>query len=152
VKNVQTSRAHSTAFLPPLCVSSNSWFFSQLTKPQQFFSQAVMVMRAFAFAGRDVRVLILLGLCYLVVVGLNIYIFCINAAFLPRELYYILPRTGCFPNLGNEAFAIRLGVSLLGLLVNPTDQLTVVNGTLIFYANRGISLTRVPSLRRFSWT
>ena len=111
-----------------------------------------MVMRAFAFAGRDLRVLILLGLCYLVVVGLNIYIFCINAVFLPRELYYILPRTGCFPDFGDEGFAIRLGVSLLNLLLNATDQLTVVNGTLIFYANRGVSLTRVSSLRRFSWT
>lgn len=70
-----------------------------------------MMMRAYAFTSRNRRVFILLILCYVALVGINIWVFC-GRVDIPVELYVILQRTGCFPNYGEGIMAVRIGVSV----------------------------------------
>jgi len=70
-----------------------------------------MLMRAFAFCGRDRRILALLGSCYTCLVLIDIWVFCTKVDVLPQQLYVILDGTGCFPNYGAGFMALRIGVS-----------------------------------------
>lgn len=72
-------------------------------------------MRAYAFTSRDGRVLMLLSTCYAILVGVNIWVFCINVD-VPLQLYAVLGRSGCFPNYGEGVMAMRIGVSLFSNL------------------------------------
>ncbi len=69
-------------------------------------------MRAYAFTSRSRHVLILLGICYISLVFLNVWVFCVRID-VPLELYIALRHTGCFPNYGKGLMAMRIGVSLL---------------------------------------
>lgn len=71
-----------------------------------------MMMRAYAFTSRNRQTLILLGLCYTVLVAINIWVFCIHIN-IPLELYAVLKRTGCFPDYGEGFMAKRIGVSII---------------------------------------
>jgi hypothetical protein len=72
-------------------------------------------MRAYAFTARNRRVLILLGVCYAILIGINIWVFCFHID-IPVQLYIILGRTGCFPNYGVGVMAVRIGVSVIKAL------------------------------------
>lgn len=76
-------------------------------KPQP----AVMLIRAVAFAGRDLRIIALLGSCYLGLVGIDVWVFCVEVDILPAIFFTVLGGTGCFPNYGNEGMGRRIGVS-----------------------------------------
>ncbi|KXN91109.1 hypothetical protein AN958_02885 [Leucoagaricus sp. SymC.cos] len=76
----------------------------------QFIPQGVMMMRAYAFTSRNRRVLILLGACYAVLIGLNIWVFCFDVV-IPVELYIVLGQTGCFSDWGDGGMGIRIGIA-----------------------------------------
>lgn len=73
-------------------------------------------MRAYAFAGRRTSILLLLGSCYLGLLGVDIWAFCTAIDVLPTALYtvtsiiYHTKGTGCFPNYGAGFMALRIGV------------------------------------------
>jgi hypothetical protein len=97
-------------------ISSNS-FLKVNAPPLQFthnlliFKTGVMMMRAYAFTSRNRRVLIILGTCYIILIGVNIWVFCIKID-IPAELYVVLGDSGCFANYGpNGTIAMRIGVS-----------------------------------------
>ncbi|KAJ7493282.1 hypothetical protein B0H11DRAFT_2156296 [Mycena galericulata] len=60
----------------------------------------VMLMRAYAFAGRKAKVLALLITVYAGLVGIDIWFFGTNAVSLPDIVYEALGGTGCFPDYG----------------------------------------------------
>jgi len=71
-----------------------------------------MVMRAYAFTGRNLSVKLLLGTCYSALLALDIWVFCGPLENLP-ELFYIFMRgSGCFPNYGGSFMAAKIGVRL----------------------------------------
>ncbi|TFK17054.1 hypothetical protein FA15DRAFT_676335 [Coprinopsis marcescibilis] len=99
-----------------------------LLAPCQFFPQAVMVMRAYAFTGRDTRVMVMLGLCYAGLVGVDIWAFCAHIK-MPNYLFYLAlkPFTGCFPNYGSGVMGIRIGLSMLAaILMDLVSLVTVI--------------------------
>ncbi|KAF9563574.1 hypothetical protein CPC08DRAFT_705888 [Agrocybe pediades] len=97
-----------------------------LLGPCQFFSQAVMLMRAFAFCGRDKRVLVLLGSCYTCLLVLDIWVFCTKVDVLPKELYVVINGVGCFPNYGAGFMALRIGYSMLAAILMDLLSLVVI--------------------------
>ncbi|RXW22364.1 hypothetical protein EST38_g3493 [Candolleomyces aberdarensis] len=103
-----------------------------LLAPYQFFSQAVMMMRAWAFTGRDWRMFIVLGLSYSVLLGIDIWAFCTHIYMPPRAFYDILGPTGCFPNYGSGLMAIRIGISMLAATLMDLVSLAIV----VIYCNR----------------
>jgi len=66
--------------------------------PMQLFAPAVILMRAYAFAGRNVKVLALLLFFYAGLVTISIWLFCTNVPTLPDTVYQYLGGTGCFPD------------------------------------------------------
>ncbi|PPQ75111.1 hypothetical protein CVT24_010066 [Panaeolus cyanescens] len=80
-----------------------------LLAPCQFFSQAVMMMRAYAFSGRSKKILVLLGFCYLCLLGTDIWVFCTQVDVPPRDFYLVQGGSGCFPNYGDGFMALRIG-------------------------------------------
>ncbi|KAF5361776.1 hypothetical protein D9756_002168 [Leucocoprinus leucothites] len=79
--------------------------------PCQFISQGVMLMRAYAFTSRNPRVLLLLCSSYAVVVGVNIWAFCVSIE-IPVKLYLVLGQTGCFSNYGDGVMGVRIGYTI----------------------------------------
>lgn len=67
-------------------------------------------MRAYAFTGRDWRVLVALGICYCALLGIDIWAFCSHVNMPPPLFYTSMGPTGCFPNYGSGVMAIRIGV------------------------------------------
>lgn len=76
-------------------------------------------MRAYAFTSRSRQVLLILGLCYLFLVGFNIGVFCAPIDIL-EELYTVIGPTGCFPDFGDGFMGRRVGVSDRGN-TSPSD-------------------------------
>ncbi|KAF8972755.1 hypothetical protein BDZ97DRAFT_1782509 [Flammula alnicola] len=114
-----------------------------LLAPCQFFSQAVMMMRAFAFAGRSKRILALLGSCYICLLGVDIWVFCTQIVIPPTELYVLLGGTGCFPNYGDGFMALRIGYSMLAaIMMDLISLVVVVVHCLRSGWNRDVSLAR----------
>ncbi|KDR80847.1 hypothetical protein GALMADRAFT_241325 [Galerina marginata CBS 339.88] len=97
-----------------------------LLAPYQFFSQAVMVMRAFAFTGRNRRIFILLGMCYLGLVGVDLWAFCTYFDTIPPIGYALLGGTGCFPNYVDAVIGLRIGYSMLAATLMDLLSLVVV--------------------------
>ncbi|KAF8964932.1 hypothetical protein BDZ97DRAFT_1814058 [Flammula alnicola] len=108
--------------------------------PCQFFSQAVMMMRAFAFAGRSKRILALLGSCYIGLLGVDIWAFCTQIAMPPTQLYVVLGGTGCFPNYGDGLMALHIG--LAAIMMDFISLVVVVIHCLRSGWNRDVSLAR----------
>jgi hypothetical protein len=69
-----------------------------------------MMMRAWAFTGRDWRILIILGLSYSALLGIDVWAFCTHIYMPPRAFYDVLGPNGCFPNYGTGLMANRIGV------------------------------------------
>lgn len=86
---------------------------TKLTKDlMSYFNPAVMAMRAYAFSGRDRRVLIPLATCYLGLLAVNIWVFCIHIEAIPESFYILIGGTGCFPNYGDQIMVEKIGVSI----------------------------------------
>ncbi|TEB21960.1 hypothetical protein FA13DRAFT_1799296 [Coprinellus micaceus] len=95
--------------------------------PYQCFSQGVMLMRAYAFTGRDRRVLMLLCTCYAILLGVNFWAFCTHLSMPPPEYFLFLGPMGCFPNYGSGVMAIRIGLSMLAAtLMDLVSLITVL--------------------------
>ena len=73
---------------------------------------AVMLMRAYAFSGRNKKVMVLLASCYAGLILVDIWAFCKKVDMPPSILYSVLGGTGCFPNYGEESMALRVGVCI----------------------------------------
>lgn len=71
-----------------------------------------MVMRAYAFSGRNRWVLIPLATCYLGLLAVNVWVFCIRIEAIPPSFYILIGGTGCFPNYGDQVMAEKIGVSI----------------------------------------
>ncbi|KAF9038630.1 hypothetical protein BJ165DRAFT_1531690 [Panaeolus papilionaceus] len=97
-----------------------------LLAPCQFFSQAVMMMRAYAFSGRSKKILALLGFCYLCLLATDIWVFCTQVEEPPPIFYLIQGGSGCFPNYGEGFMALRIGYSMLAAILMDLVSLVVV--------------------------
>ncbi|KAL0961310.1 hypothetical protein HGRIS_006269 [Hohenbuehelia grisea] len=87
----------------------------------QLSAQAVILIRAYAFTGRNKWVLAVLSTCYLAIMGAEIWLF--GSRFVvPEEIFFIFGTSGCF---GNDAgaqksglfqfhFALQTGMVVLG--------------------------------------
>jgi hypothetical protein len=71
----------------------------------------VMLMRAYAFTGRNIRVLVLLLVFYAALIGIDVWFFCFNVVTLPDLAYELLGGTGCFPDYAANNGSERLAVS-----------------------------------------
>ena len=69
-------------------------------------------MRAYAFSGRNRWVLIPLATCYLGLLAVNVWVFCIRIEAIPASFYILIGGTGCFPNYGDQVMAEKIGVSI----------------------------------------
>ncbi|KAF7289448.1 hypothetical protein HMN09_01338700 [Mycena chlorophos] len=78
--------------------------------PLQLFAPAVMIMRAYAFAGRHKPTLMLLLVLYLALIGLDVWFFCFDVPTLPDSAFAALHGTGCFPFYTTRSDSIRLTV------------------------------------------
>ncbi|KAJ6474650.1 hypothetical protein C8R47DRAFT_1221060 [Mycena vitilis] len=83
-----------------------------LLLPMQLFAPAVMLMRAYAFTGRSVRVLVLLLAFYAALVGIDIWFFCFNVVPLSDSMYEALGGTGCFPDYAASGGSTRLLIAM----------------------------------------
>lgn len=82
-----------------------------------------MLMRAYAFAGRNRRVLLLLGTCFAGLLGVNIWVFWSHIEVPPPLFYVVLNGSGCFPNYGEGTMGLRLGVSHFHkLIIYPSSH------------------------------
>ncbi|KAJ7156886.1 hypothetical protein C8R43DRAFT_407421 [Mycena crocata] len=85
--------------------------------PMQLFAPGVMLMRAYAFTGRNAKILVLLLAFYLALVAIDIWFFCIDVVPLPDITYEVLGGTGCFPDYtalhGGERLLISMAASTL---------------------------------------
>ncbi len=90
---------------------------SILSKP------AVMFMRAYAFSGRNRKVLVVLSSAYICLIGGDIYLFFVNVPVPHRgEFGSALPQSGgCFPDYTTTIFGSRIGVSSLRVLGSIPD-------------------------------
>lgn len=74
-----------------------------------------MLMRAYGFAGRNKRILALLGSFYVALLGIDVWAFCSRVEIPPQAFYALFDLffdgTGCYPNYGSNVMALRIGVS-----------------------------------------
>ncbi|KIM39675.1 hypothetical protein M413DRAFT_415733 [Hebeloma cylindrosporum] len=89
-------------------------------------NRSVMLMRAYAFSGRNRNVLALLASCYTCLVLVDLWAFCRKVDMPPPILYAILGDTGCFPNYGEVYMALRIGYSMLAAILMDLVSLVVV--------------------------
>jgi len=86
---------------------------------------AVMLMRAHAFAGRSVRVLILLLTFYATLAGIDVWYFCFNIQPMSDLAYEVLGNTGCFPDYSHNK-GMQLIITLSTSLVMEFVSLSVI--------------------------
>lgn len=111
-----------------------------LQAPLQIIPHAVMMMRAYAFTGRNRKILIGLSLLYIALIAVNLRVF-ITENTLPSEGFYdILGPMGCFPNYGIPSMAARMGYVMIAAVVTDGVSLAV-----ILVANHIFPLTKVSS-------
>ncbi|KIM46924.1 hypothetical protein M413DRAFT_440489 [Hebeloma cylindrosporum] len=108
--------------------------------PCQILSQAVMLMRAHAFSGRNKKILVLLASCYICLVVVDIWAFCWKVDMPPPILYSILGGTGCFPNYEGEVMALRTG--LAAILMDLVSLVVVVMHCVKSRWDQDVSLAR----------
>ncbi|KAF9465540.1 hypothetical protein BDZ94DRAFT_323046 [Collybia nuda] len=113
-----------------------------LLAPCQVFPQGVMLMRAYAFSGRNKKVLLLLCICYAGLIGVDIWVFCTHIAVPPTIFYLALGKTGCFPDYGDGFMALRIGYSMLAATLMDLASLSVVIVHCYRTRGREISLGR----------
>ncbi|KAJ7623645.1 hypothetical protein FB45DRAFT_111831 [Roridomyces roridus] len=104
--------------------------------PMQLFPPGVMLIRSYAFTGRNPKVLAFLLLCYAGLVSVDIWFFCTNVPRLPDVVYEFLPGgTGCFPD-----YAVDGGNRLIASIVRPFLVLLCMNFILYKAASSGMDL------------
>lgn len=91
-----------------------------------------MLMRAYAFSGRDKRVLALLLLCYAGLVAVDIWSFCTHVSTIPEIAFIALGGTGCYPYYGKGYMGFRIGVSRL--IVSLFDLVLMRLSSIRWYA------------------
>lgn len=97
-----------------------------LQAPLQIIPHAVMMMRAYAFTGRNRKILIGLSLLYIALIAVNLRVF-ITENTLPSEGFYdILGPMGCFPNYGIPSMAARMGYVMIAAVVTDGVSLAVI--------------------------
>ncbi|KAF5316679.1 hypothetical protein D9619_006225 [Psilocybe cf. subviscida] len=101
-----------------------------LLAPFQFFAQAVLFLRAYAFSGRKRWVLAILTVGYLLVIAADTYLFFV-AVPVPRlsKFGLILRGTGgsgCFPDYSTKAMGRRIGFAILASTLLDLSSLTIV--------------------------
>lgn len=69
-----------------------------------------MLLRAYAFADKKAAVLLMLGIGFVGLVAIGIWVFCINIPVLPIEFYEQSGIRGCFPDYGSNVMGLRIGV------------------------------------------
>ncbi|KAF7357013.1 hypothetical protein MVEN_01037900 [Mycena venus] len=99
---------------------------TSLLLPMQLFAPGVMLMRAYAFAGRSARVLVLLLVFYAALVGIDIWFFCFDVDPLPDIAYDILGETGCFPDYAANNGGMRLIIAMSASLVMDLVSLSII--------------------------
>ncbi|KAJ6605826.1 hypothetical protein B0H10DRAFT_2076003 [Mycena sp. CBHHK59/15] len=104
--------------------------------PMQLFAQGVMLMRAYAFAGRDIRALVVLCVCYVALAATDVWLFCIEVAQVPDEAYDLLGGTGCFPDYAAGRGGVRLVIAMSASVVMDLVSLSVI----VFYCLRKRSM------------
>ncbi|KAF8888119.1 hypothetical protein BD779DRAFT_1785970 [Infundibulicybe gibba] len=100
--------------------------FQALTIPMQFFPPAVIMIRAYAFSGRDRRVLALLSTLLVTVIVVHMWTFLSHRSVPPPEFYLLVGPTGCFPNSGTDDMRFRIGISMVVSMVMDIACLVVV--------------------------
>ncbi|KAF8887366.1 hypothetical protein BD779DRAFT_1672813 [Infundibulicybe gibba] len=99
--------------------------------PFQFFAQAVMLMRAYAFSGRKRKTLIFLLPCYGALIAIYIWALCFDVKPPPVLFYFVFGQSGCFP-YSEDKIALRLGIAMLAAVLMDMASLSVV----FFYTRR----------------
>ncbi|KAG6909796.1 hypothetical protein DXG01_015289 [Tephrocybe rancida] len=107
-----------------------------------FKRSAVMLMRAYAFSGRDKRILALLLTCYAGLCAVDIWSFCTHISTLPEILFLALGGTGCYPYYGVGYMGFRIGYSMLAATLMDLISLIIVLMHCSRNANREVSLAR----------
>ncbi|TFK39686.1 hypothetical protein BDQ12DRAFT_711808, partial [Crucibulum laeve] len=101
-----------------------------LLSPFQFLSQAIMLMRTYAFSGRSHKVFIILSTAYVFLVGVDIWLFCTDV-FPPSEEKFgpylaLVEGTGCFPDYSADLMGIRIGLAMLAAMLMDLLSLIIV--------------------------
>lgn len=97
-----------------------------LLLPTQLFAPGVMLMRAYAFTGRSLRILAILLFFFAGLVGVSIYNFGMSGIPLPYTTYEILGGTGCYPDYTRPHAETRLLLSLGGSTAMDFLSLSVI--------------------------
>ncbi|KAF7309533.1 hypothetical protein MIND_00324100 [Mycena indigotica] len=87
-------------------------FATAVLLPLQIFAPAVMLMRAYAFAGRHKGILAILLFLYLGLIASDILFLCIDVPTLPDITFIVLQDTGCFPDYSQRPNLLRLVAAL----------------------------------------
>ncbi|KAF8129669.1 hypothetical protein K438DRAFT_749386 [Mycena galopus ATCC 62051] len=99
---------------------------TSLLLPMQLFAPGVMLMRAHAFAGRNIRILAFLLVFYAALVGIDIWFFCFNVVVLPDIIYEVLGGTGCYPDYAADKGGEHLVIAMSASLVMDMVSLSVI--------------------------
>ncbi|KAG6829723.1 hypothetical protein H0H92_003682 [Tricholoma furcatifolium] len=113
-----------------------------LFMPCQLLPQAVMLMRAYAFSGRDTRILALLLACYAGLFSVDVWSFCTNISTLPEIVFILLDGTGCYPYYGKGYMGFRVGYSMLAATLMDLISLIIVLAQCLRKTNSGLALAR----------
>ncbi|KAF8656116.1 hypothetical protein AX16_002754 [Volvariella volvacea WC 439] len=111
-----------------------------LFAPFQVFPQAVMMIRAYAFADRKSGALVVLLSAFSGLIGISIWVFCTGVSVLPDYWYNALGDTGCFSNYDGDVMGVRLGLALLASTLMDFLSMSIV----IWHCVKALS-------RRWSW-
>ncbi|KAJ7777391.1 hypothetical protein B0H16DRAFT_1712397 [Mycena metata] len=114
------------------------------SSPCKYWPQAsVMLMRAYAFTGRSVRVLVFLLSFYTALVGIAVWFFCFSIVPLPGIVFEVLGGTGCFPDFTRPGAAWHL-VLTMGASVGM-DSISLLIIAIVLTSN--FSIVYVPAAR-----
>ncbi|KAJ6581042.1 hypothetical protein B0H19DRAFT_491582 [Mycena capillaripes] len=111
--------------------------------PMQLFAPGVMLMRAYAFAGRSIRVLVLLLGCYATLVGIDIWFFCFNVVPMSDIAFEFLGGTGCFPDYTAAHGGTHLVIAMSASLVMDLVSLSIIATHCLRTHSTGGSLGRI---------
>lgn len=72
-----------------------------------------MFLRAYAFTGKKLHILFALSFCYMLLIGVDTWVFWAQVQVFPDVWYEVFGETGCFPDYGTGVMGLRVGVSTL---------------------------------------
>jgi len=113
-----------------------------LLAPCQLFPQGVMMMRAYAFCGRDKRILVFLLMCITGLLAVDIWAFCTHYLTLSELVFIVIGSTGCFPVYGQGYMGFRVGYSMLAATLVDLMSLVMILIHCARKRTREISLAR----------